>query len=110
MAYRTTGQVNYNGKLIAPGKPISFSKEDDSVRDELLEAGAIVEVKTNVEPSAAGENAELTLSKMTKAALVVVANKEGGTLTGQESKAELVAIIEAKRAELANNAADEQSA
>lgn len=47
MAYRTTGQVNFDGKLYAPEKSISFKDGQEDIRDALIEAGVVVEVKSS---------------------------------------------------------------
>lgn len=99
MAFRTVGQVNLNGKLIAPGKSISFSNDEADIRDELLELGEIVEVKAT--KADADEGAPKELGKMNLAELTAVATEEGVAVPEGVTKAKLVEAIEAKREETA---------
>ena len=92
MAYQTTTQIDFHNKAYAAGAAIKFGSDDQEHLTALLECGAVIEtgaIKADIDPD--------DLAAMSVKALAAIAAAEEVVVTGKEAKADLVALIEAKR-------------
>lgn len=104
MRYIANHTVNFNGREYEPDEEVPFKETDTAAREALLECKAIRE-ETGKSKADKAEPGEKPLASMTKAELEAIVLAEVGTALTNVNKAELIAAIEAKRAQAAADAA-----
>lgn len=106
MPFIANHNVSHNGRDYAPGEEVKFkdTEADTAARETLLDCKAIREEAGKAKADKA-EPADKPLASMTKAELEAIVLAEVGTAVTNANKAELVAVIEAKRAQAAADAA-----
>lgn len=90
MPFKTTREVQYDGKTIAAGRPITFTDDADGedARDQLL----------NLDPPAIIGAEAKPLERMSKPELQQVGDDEGVAFPDNPTQAQMVDAIKAKRA------------
>lgn len=109
MPFIANHNVSHNGRDYAPDEEVKFkdTEADTAARETLLGCRAIREEagKAKADKAEKAETGDKPLASLTKAELEAIVLAEVGTALTNVNKAELVAAIEAKRAQAAADAA-----